>query len=303
VTRPIVTALAVLLLAAACSSSGSEPPPDDGSGFPIQITTPAGTVTVDARPEHIVSLSPTATETLFAIGAGDQVVAVDDQSNYPAEAPVSDLSGLEPNVEAIAALDADLVVMMFDAGGETVAALDAVGIPSIVQPAAIDLDDAYTQIEQLGAATGNVAGAAGVVASMRQDIDRIASSTEAAGTTYYHELDPFLFAATSSSFVGALYGMLGMTNIADAADDGSGYPQLSAEFVVDEDPEFVFLADTKCCDQDAATIVERPGWATLQAVRTGRVVELDDDIASRWGPRVVALLEAIAAAVGTRVGS
>lgn len=299
-SRPIAIALAIVVFAAACSSERST---DEASTYPIDIDTTAGTVTIDARPERIVSLSPTATETLYAIGAGDQVVAVDDQSTYPADAPVSDLSGLEPNIEAIAALDADLVVMMFDVGGETVAALDAVGIPSIVHGAAVDLDDAFSQIEQLGAATGNVGGAAELVAFMHQDIDRIIAATDASGLTYYHELDPLLYSVTSATFIGALYEMLGMTNIADAADDGTGYPQLSSEYVVAEDPDLVFLADTKCCGQSAQSVSDRPGWDTLGAVNDGGVVELDDDVASRWGPRVVAMLEAISAAVEARVGS
>lgn len=300
-SRPIATALAIVLLAGACSSGESTP--DEGATYPIQIVTSSGTVTIDGRPERIVSLSPTATETLFAIGAGEQVVAVDDQSDYPAAAPTSDLSGLDPSIEAIAALDADLVVVMFDAGGETVAALEAVGISTLVHGAAIDLADAYAQIEQLGAATGNVAGAAELVASMQQDIQRIVSETDAGGATYYHELDPLLYSVTSGTFIGALYEMLGMTNIADAADDGTGYPQLSAEYVVAEDPDFIFLADTKCCEQSSESIAARPGWDTLQAVSSGDVVELDDDVASRWGPRVVGMLEEISAAVGARAGS
>jgi cobalamin transport system substrate-binding protein len=301
-SRPIAAVLAIVLIAAACSSG--EPSPDESASasYPIQIETASGTVTINGRPERVVSLSPTATETLFAIGAGEQVVAVDDQSNYPAEVPRTDLSGLDPSIEAIAALDADLVVMMFDAGGETVAALEAVGIPSLVQAAAIDLSDAYSQIEQLGAATGNVGGAVELVSSMQQDVERIVSETAGTGTTYYHELDPLLYSVTSGTFIGALYDMLGMTNIADAADDGTGYPQLSAEYVVAEDPDFVFLADTKCCQQSAEALATRPGWDTLSALRDGSVVELDDDVASRWGPRVVTMLETISAAVGARVG-
>ncbi len=98
-----------------------------------------------------------------------------------------------------------------------VTALDAVGIPAFVHPAAVDLDDAYTQIDQLGAATGHVAEAAAVVAGMREDIARIAAETDAGGATYYHELDPTLYSATSGTFAGALYRMLGLVNIADVA--------------------------------------------------------------------------------------
>ena len=292
------------LVAAACTATSSTTTaPEASATFPVTIDAPNGPVTLDARPTKVVSLSPTATEVLFAIDAGDQVVAVDDQSDFPAGAPTSDLSGFEPNIEAIAALDADLVVVMFDAGGETVAALEAVGIPVIVHGAAVDLEDAYTQIEQLGAATGNLAAAASLVASMQDDIERIVAATDAGGITYYHEVDPTLYAATSNTFVGALYTMLGLSNIADDADDGSGYPQLSAEIVVAEDPDLVFLADTLCCDQSAVTVATRPGWNTLSAVTGGGVIELDDSVASRWGPRVVEFLETVAAAVGAHVGA
>lgn len=300
----IFLVLLVALAAASCTTTSSAESPPDGSGeFPITIQAPNGPVTIDERPTRIVSLSPTATEVLFAIEAGDQVIAVDDQSNFPEDAPVSDLSGLDPNIEAIADLEADLVVMMFDVGGETVAALEAIGIPGLVHGAAVDLDDAYAQIEQLGAATGNVAAAAVLVASMQGDIDRIVADTDATGATYYHELDPLLYSASSATFAGALYGMLGLSNIADAADDGSGYPLLSAEYIVAEDPDLVFLADTKCCGESADTVAARPGWDTMGAVREGAIVELDDDIASRWGPRVVEFLEAIAVAIGARVGA
>ena len=303
-TRTLTTLLAVAtLIAASCSTTSTpEPAPDPPGEFPVTIDAANGPVTIPERPTKIVSLSPTATESLFAISAGDQVAAVDDQSSYPAEAPVTSLSGLEPNIEAIAALDADLVVMMFDVGGSTVAALAEVGIPSLVQPAAVDLDDAYAQIEMLGAATGNLAEAASVVASMQGAIDRIVADTEASGETYYHELDPLLYSATSQTFTGEMYGLLGLVNIADDADpDGFGYPQLSAEHIVGENPDLVFLADTKCCGESAKSISERPGWETMSAVQTGAIVELDDDVASRWGPRVVEFLSAIAEALGALV--
>ena len=303
IRTPAALFAALALVAAACTALDSTSPAPDGSaGFPITIDAPSGPITVDARPTKIVSLSPTATEILFAIEAGDQVAAVDDQSNYPEDAPVTDMTGFSPNIEAIAALGADLVVLGFDPG-EVVAALDAVGIPAIVHPAAVDLDDAYTQIEQLGAATGHVAEAAAVVAGMRENIARIAGETDAGGATYYHELDPTLYSATSATFAGAIYGMLGLVNIADAAPDpdGFGYPQLSPEHIVSEDPDLVFLADTKCCGQNTATVADRPGWNTMRAVQRGTIVELDDDVASRWGPRVVEFMETVAAAIGALV--
>ncbi|MGB5432222.1 MAG: ABC transporter substrate-binding protein [Acidimicrobiia bacterium] len=275
------------------SSTGSA----ETAGFPVTIQAANGPVTIAAQPEHIVSLSPTSTEVLFAIGAGGQVAAVDDQSNYPEEAPTTDLTGFEPNLEAIAGYEADLVILMYDPG-EVVAGLETLGIPVIVHPAARTLEEAYAQIGQVGAATGHAEDATGLVESMKSDIAAIAGATDGTGATYYHELSPDYYTVTSATFVGTLYAMLGLANIADGADpDGYGYPQLSPEHILDEDPSLIFLADTKCCSQDRESIAQRPGWDVLSAVQAGAISELDDDIASRWGPRVVDLLEAIADAV------
>jgi len=307
-----LTALgAIALVAAACgtSSATAETPATttipattsttipDGDGFPVTIEMSGGSVTIETRPEHIVSLSPTSTEVLFAIDAGSQVIAVDNQSNYPAEAPVTDLTGFEPNLEAIAGYGADLVILMYDPG-EAITGLEALGIPVILHPAAWTLDDAYTQIEQVGAATGHTEEAADLVDSMRTSISAATDTTDAGGATYYHELSPDFYTATSATFIGSLYGMLGLTNIADDADpDGYGYPQLSAEHILAEDPSLIFLADTVCCAETTETVGDRPGWGVLTAVQDGAVTELDDDVASRWGPRVVELVETIGAAV------
>jgi iron complex transport system substrate-binding protein len=268
------------------------------AGFPVTVSTPNGDVTLDERPERIVSLSPTATEMLFAIGAGGQVVAVDDQSNYPPEAPVTDLSGFTPNLEAIASFEPDLVVASYDADG-LVKALGTLAIPVLLHDAANDLDQTYEQITQLGALTGNDDGAQEVVAGMQQRIDEIVAGAPETSEPlrYFHELDESLYTVTSSTFAGQVYALLGLENIADAADDGSGYPQLSAEFLVEADPDVIFLADTKCCGQNAATVATRPGWSALTAVQNGAVVELDDDVASRWGPRTVEFLEQVAGAL------
>jgi iron complex transport system substrate-binding protein len=252
------------------------------------------------KPQRIVSMSPTATEMLFAIGAGGQVVAVDSNSNYPREAPKTDLSAYQPNIEAIAGYKPDLVVYSDDPG-ELKAGLDKLSIPVLQQPAATNLDDTYAQLDQLGRATGHAEEAGQVASAMRAEIEKIAAAGRPERPlTYYHELDKNLYTATSKTFIGQLYDQLGMKNIADAADkDATGYPQLSAEYVIKADPDLIFLADTKCCGQSAKTVAARDGWDELTAVRSGGVVELDDDVASRWGPRVVDFLKTVAAKVQT----
>ena len=304
--------VALGLLAAACgsgSSDGSQPAANGsspaGATFPVTVAAGNGKVTIEQRPLRIVSLSATATEMLFAIGAGDQVVAVDDNSNYPPEAPTTKLSGFEPNVEAIAGYEPDLVVYSNDPG-DLQKSLDALKIPALDEPAAADLADAYAQIEELGRATGHDGDAAKIVDGMKDDIDEIVASLPKSNEplTYYHELDDNYFSVTSKTFIGQIYALLGLENIADPADkDGSGYPQLSAEYIVKADPDLIFLADTKCCHQSAETVAARPGWKSIAAVGNGGVVPLDDDIASRWGPRIVDFLRAAADGVERVRGS
>jgi len=252
-----------------------------------------------AAPQRIVSLSATATESLFAIGAGKQVVAVDDQSDYPKQAPRTSLSGFTPNVEAIAGYKPDLVVVSYDPNG-LVAALRGLGIRVLDQNAAKTLDDAYAQIVALGKITGHAKQATALVTRMKTRIGELVAkgTRRARGLTVYHELEPDLYSATSSTFIGRVYALFGLKNIADAADTGgTGYPKLSPEYVVSQSPDIVVLADIRCCGQSSRTVAARPGWSHVSAVQTGTIVRIDDSIASRWGPRIVNFVRAVAAAL------
>jgi cobalamin transport system substrate-binding protein len=304
--RPLLAFMAVLvvLVLAACGSNGApeasstEAAARPSEPFPVTVESAGGPVTIARRPERIVSLSPTATESLFAIQAGDQLVAVDDQSNYPAEAPHSKLSGYQPNVEAIAGYRPDLVVAAFDPSG-LVKGLRMLGIAVLLQPAATNLNEAYAEIEALGHATGHEPGAKAVVTSMRDRIvELVASASAGKSIAVYHELGPDYFSATSKTFIGSIYKLLGAENIADSAGGKApDYPQLSAEYVLSANPDVIVLSDTKCCGQSPETVAGRPGWSKIAAVRNGQVVPVDDDIASRWGPRTVDFVEIVAHAM------
>jgi len=324
-SRVLVCIVALLaLLAASCGSDAAEVVADgsdeagalaqdvaDGKAIEDEATTNNDAMEDDAMedeatadddattdlPQRIVSLSPTSTEMLFAIGAGDRVVAVDDYSNFPAAAPMTDLSGFTPNIEAIAGFEPDLVISSGPIEG-----LDAIGIENYVAPAATNLDDIYAQIEQLGALTGNVGESAELVLQMQTDIDAVLASLPERETplTYYHELDNTLYSVTSGTFIGYVYDLFGLVNVADPADpDGEafGYPQLNQEFLVTANPDIIFLADTLCCEQTAETVAARPGWDLIAAVQNGNIVELNDDVLSRWGPRIVDFIEIVGAAV------
>jgi cobalamin transport system substrate-binding protein len=248
------------------------------------------------RPHRIISLSPTITEDLFAVGAGKQVVAVDDQSNYPRRAPRTSLSGFTPNTEAIANYHPDLVLISYNPSGFA-SKLRNLGIKVVNIPAATNLKQAYAEILQLGRLTGHTTGASAVVSSMKTRLEAIIRSVPASRRhlRVYHELDPTYYTATSKTFIGSIYNLFGFKDIADAAGTATNqYPQLSAEYIVQQNPQIIVLADTKCCQQTEATVAARPGWSAVAAVRHGRVVGVDDDVASRWGPRIVQFARAVA---------
>jgi cobalamin transport system substrate-binding protein len=285
------------------SASTSSASAASAAAFPVTVKAANGTVTISAEPKRIVSLSPTATEDLYAVGAGKQVVAVDQTSNYPASVPKTSLSGLTPNIEAIAKYNPGLVVAAQDSGG-LVSGLTKLGVPVLIDPAATTLDSAYAEIGQIGQATGHAAQADGVVAGMKR---QIAADVASAGTghksmTYYWEVsaNPY-YSVASTTFIGQVVSLFGLKDIADAADKASdgGYPQLSEEYIVAAKPQIVFLADNQPSDggQSPAVVAKRPGWSAVPAVKDGEVIPLNDDVASRWGPRLPQLVAEIAQAV------
>ena len=285
--RVAVLAAASLSFLAACG----------GSDTATDTTAPADAV----ESVRIVSLSPTATEMLYAIGAGDQVVALDSLSNWPAEAAgkVTEISAYEPSAEAILGYEPDLVLISNDMNkiSEQLTAANP-AIKVWTGAAAASLDDVYRQIGELGAATNRVEAADTLVADMKSRIEAAtAGVTAPEGASYFYELDNTLYSVTSNTFVGSLLKSMGIANIADGVEEGNDYPQMNAEAIIKANPTVIFLADTKCCGQNAAEVAKRPGWSGIDAVKNGNVIELDDDIASRWGPRVVDLVTRMAEAI------
>ena len=264
--------------------------------YPVTV----GDLTLDAQPMRIISLSPTATEMLYAVGAGAQVVAVDEYSNYPDEAAAlgTMLSGFEPNIEAISGFTPDLVIASYDPG-TLVEQLGALNIPVFIANAATSIDNAYEQIEQIGLLTGHGDTALEITAQMQTEIEAAIAGVvpPVEPISYFYELDNTLYSVTSNTFVGQIFNLFGLRNIADNVESGNDYPQLSAEVVVYSDPDLIFLADTKCCNETAETVAARDGWGGLKAVTNNHIVELDDDVASRWGPRIIELVVAIRDAV------
>jgi iron complex transport system substrate-binding protein len=251
-------------------------------------------------PKRIISLSPSATEILYAIGSGKQVIAVDDLSNYPSEAPMTKLSAFNPNVEALLNYKPDLIILNADATTalEVKAALEKLKIKVFLERAPSSLREAYLEITALGRATGKISGAQSVISDMKRKISTaIKSGKTSKKISFFHELDNTLYTATSDTFIGKVYKDFNLVNIADpaATADSAGYPQLQSEYVIKANPKIVFLADAQY-GESLATLTKRPGWNGISAVKSKNVVALPEDIPSRWGPRLVDFYEFIASA-------
>lgn len=262
-----------------------------------------------APPQCIVSLSPTATNTLYAIGAGSQVQAVDEYSDYPAAALALSkkhkIDALSPSLEAMLGIcnaspthpstKPDLVIISYDPS-DFQQKLAAQGIKVVEENAATSVADALSQIRQLGVLSGHAQRADALAASMNRTINSEIASVPAhpkKKISVYYEIsyNPY-YSLTSSTFVGSIMKRMGLVNIADGDSTSAdvGYPELSGEYIVSTNPSLILLAG----DATAASVATRPGFRNIVAVRNGNVVELNADIASQWGPRFVELVSQIA---------
>jgi len=270
---------------------GTEP---DASNFPLLLADDAGVqVELDAPPSKIVSLSAAHVEVLFAIGAGDQLVAGDLFSDCPAAAAeLEHLDSFTPSVEAITAWEPDLVLMFYDPGGLR-ESLEGAGLAVFFLNTPESVTNVLDQMDLLGQVTGHPREAGNYVAGMNARIEEIVGGLpEAEPPSVFHEVDNTLYSAGPGSFVGDLYDILEALNIAE--ETGSPFPQMSNEAVIAAAPEVIILADEEA-GESAETVSARPGWDSIPAVQTGRIHPVDPDIVSRPGPRLIEALQKLAA--------
>ena len=269
--------------------------------YPLTIKSGGFTTRIAKEPKRIISLSPSATEIFFSIGADKQVLLVDSLSNYPKRAPISDISAFEPNVEAIVGKKPDLVLLSVDSMKSTEVrnALTKLKVPVLMEKAPVTLADVYAEIKVLGKVTNKQSQAAALSTKMVKDIKSIlASAKKSSGVRIFHELDDTYYSVTSDTFIGRVYKDFGVINVADAAAgaDSYGYPQLSAEYLLKSDPQAIFLSDAQY-GVTTQSVAQRAGWSQISAVKNGHVFALPADVPSRWGPRLVDFYRAIAKAL------
>ena len=239
-----------------------------------------------SSPKRIISLSPSITEILFEIGSGNQVIAVDNLSNYPNETPITDISAYDPNVEAISLLNPDLVILSYNIKNLK-AALKKIGIETIYLPAPLNFEDILDQIDYLGLQTGNEDKAKKLISKMKNRMKTLQKLREnEKATKIYHEIDPNYYSPSKFSFIGDIYQKLNYKNVANKADISNlGYPKLSPELIISENPDLIVLPgkDNKYVEK----VKLRPGWSYIEAVKKNNFLLTNNDIASRWGPRIL----------------
>ncbi len=265
------------------------------ASFPLTVTQSDGqTLTIESPPQRIVSLSAHATDIFCAIGAGDQLVAVEQYANCPAgshEKP--ELDAYQPSVEAIAGYDPDLVYIFSDING-VVSALRNLGVPVLYLELPRSVEEVLDQIALFGRITAHTEEADALVRDMRERLDAIERrlADVDVGPRVFHELDPTYYTVGPNSFIGDMYRILKARNIAE--DAGEAYPQLSAEVIVERDPEVIVLADEPS-GVTAESVKGRPGWSDISAVKNGRICVVDPSLVSQPGPKVIDAIETLAA--------
>ena len=293
--------LALLIIALVGCAGAKVPEASESAGEvpgSVSVIDDAGrTVEIVKNPQRLVSLAPSNTEILFALGLGDKVVGVTDFCDYPEEAKAIEQVGtyFEPNIEMIFSLSPDLVLAIPDVP-EVVAKLEELGTPVLILDPS-DLEGILADIQLVGQATGAEREAEALVSELRE---RIAVVTEKAGEAkervrVFCEIDATdpskPWASGPGSFMDAMIRLSGGTNV--AADAESPWPQLSAEEIIAKDPEIIILADSKY-GVTAESVGERPGWDVITAVKEGAIYDIDDDLIKRPAPRIVDGLETVA---------
>lgn len=268
------------------------------AGFPMAITDNAGRqVTVKQEPQRIISLAPSNTEILFALGLGDKIVGVTTYCDYPEEAKAKPKIGslIAVDMEKIVAASPNLILASGLQAKQIVPALEGRGLTVVViEPG--NMGEVLAAIGMVGRITGRIGEAEKLVEQMQARIKDITNKVAASGTSprVFWEISRELYTPGPSSFIGDMIAQAGGSNI--VKDSSIKYPRLSQEVVIASDPEVIIVGD-HTLQVTAEEIAGRPGWQGISAVKQGRMVPVDPDLVNRAGPRIVDGFEMAARAI------
>ncbi|QPQ32493.1 ABC transporter substrate-binding protein [Lysinibacillus sp. JNUCC 51] len=283
------------------SSEQQETTKVDQATFPVTITDATGKdITLEAPPEKIVSLIPSNTEILFGLGLNNEIVGVTDNDDYPAEATKKNkVGGMDYNVEKIIALSPDIVFAHASGMGNSKGAieqLEAAGVKVFVVADAKNFNETYTTIEQLGQATGKLEEAKKIVANMKAKVKEIETKLDGVEPkkVFVESSDePQIYTTGKGTFMNEMLEMIHAENV--AADVNDWY-QIDAEQIIAKNPDVIVVAYNYVPDI-LKKIPQRAGFETITAVKNKAIVQVDENITSRQGPRLADGLEELAKAV------
>jgi iron complex transport system substrate-binding protein len=295
--------LLLILLLAACAPPAGAPVPQPTAvpapAFPVTVTDDDGqTITIDKEPQRLITLAPSNTEIVYALGIGDRLVAVSDYSDYPPEAASKPKVGyIRVDIERVIGYNPDLILATGAHRQQVTPQLRQRGLKVITLDPK-NIEGVFDNILLVGRATGQTTAAEKLVADLKARVAQIESKVRQTGTRprVFFELDKSLFTVGPGSFIHDLIVRAGGENIAGDAD--RPYPQLSLEVLLQRDPEVIIITDIgQYGGETPESVRARPGWQSVSAVRNNRVVPINPDLVNRPGPRVVDGFEAIARAL------
>jgi len=298
---PAVTPTPTALPTSTVAPTSTSEPTLEPTSEPLTFTDGLGrTVTLTAPAQRIVSLAPSNTEIVFAIGGGDQLVGRDDLSNYPSEAAgVPSIGGTYPNVNAeqVVALHPDLVLAASVTAQDDITALEKLGLTVYAFGLPLTVEDIFVSIQTVGQLTGNTAQAEKVVADMETRLAELKTKVaQAPQPKVFYEIDDTdpnkPWTAGPKSFTHVLLTLAGGQNI--GAIGTGDYFQMSLEEIVNQDPEIIIYSHASYSGRKPEEVEARAGWSTITAIKNGAVYSIDADLLDRPGPRIVDGLEALA---------
>lgn len=307
----ITAAMAVLLLAA-CGQDSAEPAVENENpaqqekeaeaAFPVTVTDAVGNeITIEEAPDAIVSMMPSNTEILFALGLGEEVKAVTDFDNYPAEAADKEkIGGMEFNVEKIVSLSPDVVFAHESALSTGEAGYQQIrdaGIQVFVVSNAVDFETTYVTIEQIGKLTGKTAEAEQIVSDMKAKVEEIqAKVADVEPKTVLVETSPRpeIYSPAGNTFMDE---MLKMVNAENVIADLEGWVKVDPEEIVKRNPDVILTTYGGYVEDPLTEVTDRDGFDSVTAVKDGAIADLDADLTNRQGPRLADGLETIAKAI------
>jgi iron complex transport system substrate-binding protein len=276
--------------------------------FPQTMTDVVGNeITLEEAPKTIVSMIPSNTEILFALGLNDEIVGVNDYDNYPAEALEKEkIGGQEFNVEKIVAMNPDIVFAhesMIGVGEAGLQQIRDAGVKVFVVKNAADFNQTYTTIEEIGRATGKLPEAQQIIEDMKVKVEEVkekVASVETKKTVFVENSDvPDIYTAGNGTFMQEMFDMLNVENI---AADQEGWFKIEPEEIVSRNPDVIIISYSYV-DDIINKVKARDGFDSVTAVKNDAVVQVDENLVSRTGPRLAEALEEIAKAVYPEVFS